>query len=144
MCKSLCLLLVYHVSPSSSIREQRVSSLFSTLINTPNAPSVVVKEISRILVRIAASTADADLGEAESETREETIRVARSLLFLVHQRHLELLRGVADDVLSEVGVNAGESNMGKNGRKKTASELLASFSLVSAALAVGIFVTETA
>lgn len=134
MCKSLCLLLVYHVSPSSSIREQRVSSLFSTLINTPNAPSVVVKEISRILVRIAASTPDADLGEAESETREETIRVARSLLSLVHQRHLELLRGVADDVLSEVGVN---------GRKKTASELLASFSLVSAALAVGIFVTET-
>ena len=134
MCKSLCLLLVYHVSPSSSIREQRVSSLFSTLINTPNAPSVVVKEISRILVRIAASTPDADLGEAESETREEAIRVARSLLSLVHQRHLELLRGVADDVLSEVGVN---------GRKKTASELLASFSLVSAALAIGVFVTET-
>ena len=143
MCKPLCLLLVYHVSPSSSIREQRVSSLFSTLINTPNAPSVVVKEISRILVRIAASTPDADLGEAESETREETIRVARSLLSLVHQRHLELLRGVADDVLSEVGVNAGESNKGKNGRKKTASELLASFSLVSAALAIGVFVTET-
>ena len=95
---------------------------------------MVVKEISRILVRIAASTPDADLGEAESETREETIRVARSLLSLVHQRHLELLRGVADDVLSEVGVN---------GRKKTASELLASFSLVSAALAIGIFVTET-
>ncbi|KAG8215319.1 hypothetical protein J3R82DRAFT_8910 [Butyriboletus roseoflavus] len=107
------------------IHEHRVSSLFSTLINTSNAPSVVIKELSRILIRLAALPRDADPGAVDTETREKTIRVARSLLSLVHQRHLELLRGVADDVLSE----AGESNEDRKEHRTMANELLTSFSL---------------
>lgn len=125
-------------SPLCSIHEHRVSSLFSTLINTPNAPSVVVKELSRILIRLTTLPPDADPGTVETETREKNIRVARSLLSLVHQRHLELLRGVADDVLSEACVKAGESNEDKKERRRMANELLTSFSLVSEALSIPI------
>jgi hypothetical protein len=133
--RSLCVLLC--ASPWCSIHEHRVSSLFSTLINTTNAPSVIVQELSRILVRLATSPPDADHGAAEAETREKSIRVARSLLSLVHQRHLELLRGVAGDVLSEAGPNGD-----KKERKKMANELLTSFSLVSDTLSIAVFETE--
>lgn len=126
-------------SPLCSIHEHRVSSLFSTLINTPNAPSVVVKELSRILIRLATLPPDADPGAAKVDTREQTIRVARSLLSLLHQRHLELLREISDDVLSETGVKAGESNENRKERRKMANELLTSFSLVSEALSISIF-----
>lgn len=119
-------------SPWCSIHEHRVSSLFSTLINTTNAPSAIVQELSRILVCLATSPPGADHGAAEAETREKTIRVARSLLSLVHQCHLELLKGVADDVLSE----AGGPNEDRKERKKMAKELLTSFSLVSDALSI--------
>ncbi|KAI9571928.1 hypothetical protein HD554DRAFT_2300345 [Boletus coccyginus] len=107
------------------IHEHRVSSLFSTMINTTNAPSVLVKELSRILVRLATLPPVADHGAVETEIRENNIRVARSLLALVHQRHLELLRGVADDVLSE----AGDPNEDRKERKKMVNGLLTSFSL---------------
>lgn len=143
MCRSQCPPTFDHVSPLYSIHEHRVSSLFSILINTTNAPSVVVKELARILVRLATLPPDADLGTVEAGTREETIRVARSLLSLVHQRHLELLRGVADDVLSEVRVKAGESNEDRKKRKKKASELLTSFSLVSKSWFISVPNTET-
>ena len=125
---------------SCSIHEHRVSSLFSTLINTTNTPSVVIKELSRILVRLATLPSDVDHGTVEAETREKTTRVARSLLSLLHQRHLELVRGVADQALSEA---AGEPIEDKKERRKTANDLLASFSLVSDALSIGVFKTKT-
>lgn len=120
-----------------------MSSLFSTLINTANAPSVVVKELARILVRLATLSPDTDPAVVEAEKREETIRVARSLLSLVHQRHLELLRSVADGVLSEAGVKAGESSEDRKERRKMASELLTSFSLVSGVSSIGASDTES-
>jgi len=110
------------------------------MINTTNAPSVIVKELSRILVRLATLPPVADHGAVEAEIREKNIRTARSLLALVHQRHLELLRGVADDVLSE----AGDPNEDRKERKKMVNGLLSSFSLVSDSLPVGIFKTEAA
>lgn len=124
MRRSLCVLVPVTL-PWCSIHEHRVSSLFSALINTTNAPPVVVKELSRILVRLASSPSDADHGAAEAEMREKTIRAARSLLSLVHQRHPELLRGIADGVLPE----AGEPNEDRTEPKKMENELLASFSL---------------
>ena len=117
-----------------SIHEHRVSSLFSTVINTTNVPPVVIKELSRILVRLATLPSDADHQVIEAETKDETIRVARSLLSLVHQRHIELLRDVTDDVLSKGGANTGESSKDKKECSKAASELLTSFSLVSKAV----------
>ncbi|KAG6369730.1 hypothetical protein JVT61DRAFT_13599 [Boletus reticuloceps] len=111
------------------IHEHRVSSLYATLINTTNAPVAVIKELSRILIRLATLLPNADHGIVEAETREKTIRAARSLLSSVHQRHLELLRGVADDILSEASAKAGEQNEDRKERKKMANELLTSFSL---------------
>ncbi|KAF8440039.1 hypothetical protein L210DRAFT_3760928 [Boletus edulis BED1] len=113
------------------IHEHRVSSLYATLINTTNAPVAVIKELSRILIRLATLLPNADHGIVEAETREKIIRAARSLLSSVHQRHLELLRGVADNILSEASAKAGEQNEDRKERKKMANELLTSFSLVS-------------
>lgn len=110
------------------------------MINTTNAPSVLVKELSRILVRLATLPPVADHDAVETEIRENNIRVARSLLALVHQRHPELLRGVADDVLSE----AGDPNEDRKERKKMVNGLLTSFSLVSDTLHMRIFKTEAA
>ncbi|KAG9310969.1 hypothetical protein JVU11DRAFT_8847 [Chiua virens] len=110
------------------VHEHRVSSLFSTLINTTNAPLVVIKELCRILVHISTSTPDADLGELEPETGENNARVARSLLSLVHQRHPVLLKDIADEILSEVSTKAGESNEDRKARRKLTNELLTSFS----------------
>ncbi|KAF8125619.1 hypothetical protein EV363DRAFT_1225659 [Boletus edulis] len=111
------------------IHEHRVSSLYATLINTTNAPVAVIKELSRILIRLATLLPNADHGIVEAETREKIIRAARSLLSSVHQRHLELLRGVADNILSEASAKAGEQNEDRKERKKMANELLTSFSL---------------
>ena len=98
------------------------------MINTTNAPPVVVKELSRILVRLATLLPHAEQGTTDAEVRKKTIRAARSLLSLVHQRHLELLKDAADEVLSEV--KAGDPNEDRKERKKMTNELLASFSLV--------------
>ena len=58
------------VSFMDSIHEHRVSSLFSTAINTTNAPPVVVNELSRTLVCLATLPSDADHEAVEAGTRD--------------------------------------------------------------------------
>ncbi|KAF8124438.1 hypothetical protein EV363DRAFT_1540606 [Boletus edulis] len=89
----------------------------------------VIKELSRILIRLATLLPNADHGIVEAETREKSIRAAWSLLSCLHQRHLELLRGIADDILSEASAIASEQNEDRKERKKITNELLMSFSL---------------
>ncbi|KIJ18295.1 hypothetical protein PAXINDRAFT_97715, partial [Paxillus involutus ATCC 200175] len=113
----------------NDIQVPRISSLFSTVINSTDAPVAVIEEVSTILIRLAVSATNAESGEAAGKTNEKIAHAARSLLSLVYQRHLELLRGVADDVLAEVGGRSEESSDDRKERKKRANELFASFSL---------------
>jgi hypothetical protein len=68
------------------------------------------------------------------KTNEKIAHAARSLLSLVYQRHLELLRGIAGDILAEVGGRSDESSDDRKERKKRANELFTSFSLVTGLL----------
>jgi len=79
-----------------------------------------------MLVRLSTVTSSDDGSAAEA-----TALAARSLLSLVHQRHFELLRNIADDVLADtVGATDARGSDDKKGRKKRTNDLLASFSLV--------------
>ncbi|KAF9221723.1 hypothetical protein BS17DRAFT_710411 [Gyrodon lividus] len=111
------------------IHEPRISSLFSTVINSTNAPLAVIQEVSSILIRLAMFATNVEFDEAAGETREKTTRAVRSLLSLVNQRHVELLRGVADNVLAETSGRDEESSDCRKEQKKRANELFASFSL---------------
>ena len=111
-------------------------------MNITNAPPVVVKELSCILVHLATLLPHAEQGTTHAEVREKTIRASRSLPSLVHQRHLELLKGVADDVLSEV--KAGDPNEDRKERKKMTNEFLTSFSLVGYVFSTESLITEVA
>ncbi|KIJ60905.1 hypothetical protein HYDPIDRAFT_42974 [Hydnomerulius pinastri MD-312] len=110
------------------IHDARASSLFSTVINSTNTPSTIIKEVSSILVRLSMS-AHVESGEGAKETTEKTANAAHSLLSLVHQRHPELLRDVADKVLTEATASSEESSDDRKERRKRGNELLASFSL---------------
>ncbi|KAF9238673.1 hypothetical protein BU15DRAFT_88298 [Melanogaster broomeanus] len=111
------------------IYEPRVSGLFSTVINSQNAPFGVIKEVSSILIRLAMTAINAESNGAAGETEDKTTRAARSLLSFVHQRHLGLLRGVADNILAEASKGDDGSSDGRKERKKRANELFTSFSL---------------
>ncbi|KAG6334786.1 hypothetical protein ID866_4304 [Astraeus odoratus] len=105
--------------------DSHVSSLFSSIINHTETPLTVTRCITSVLVRLATASA-----EDENELSESIGAAARSLLGLVHQRHFELLRDIADEAV--VSTDVGESNKEKDDKKehkKRTNELLASFSL---------------
>lgn len=86
----------------------------------------MIKRIASILVKLATATNSDD-----NSTAEATALTARSLLGLVHQRHFDLLRDIADHVLEDsADTSETGGSDGKKRRKKRTNELLASFSLV--------------
>ncbi|KAI6022898.1 hypothetical protein BKA83DRAFT_89928, partial [Pisolithus microcarpus] len=110
------------------LHEPQVSSLFSAVLNSTDVPLTMTKTITAMLVRLATSVASAS--EENVSLTEATVHAARSLLALVHQRHFELLRDVAEDVVAD-SVSLGDegANDHKKGRMKRTNSLLASFSL---------------
>ncbi|KAI6117492.1 hypothetical protein EV401DRAFT_2197674 [Pisolithus croceorrhizus] len=112
----------------SRLHEPRVSSLFSAALNSTDVPLTMTKTITAMLVRVAmsvTSTSEENVGSTEA-----TAHAARSLLALVHQRHFELLRDVAGDVVVD-GVSLSDEGINdhKKERMKRINSLLASFSL---------------
>ncbi|KAI6126293.1 hypothetical protein EDD16DRAFT_1553513 [Pisolithus croceorrhizus] len=110
------------------LHEPRVSSLFSAVLNSTDVPLTTTKTITALLVRLATSVTSAS--EENAASTEATARAARSLLALVHQRHFELLRNVAGDVVVD-GVSLSDEGINdhKKERTKRINSLLASFSL---------------
>ncbi|KAL4062956.1 hypothetical protein V8B97DRAFT_2026593 [Scleroderma yunnanense] len=118
-------------SLQNQIHEPSVSSLLSAVINSTGTPLTMMKRITSMLVRLSCPD--------DCPAADATAPAARLLLGLVHQRHFELLRDIADDIAS-TGANVGGSH-DKMERKKRTDELLASFSL-SHPLAQSADVTE--
>ncbi|KAI6037989.1 hypothetical protein EDC04DRAFT_2699173 [Pisolithus marmoratus] len=112
----------------SQLHEPRVSSLFSVLLNSTDVPLTVIKTVTAMLVPLATSvdlTSDGNVGSTEAAAS-----AARSLLALVHQRHFELLRDIAEDVVAD-GISPSDDGVrgDQKERKKRTNNLLASFSL---------------
>ncbi|EGO02920.1 hypothetical protein SERLA73DRAFT_102973 [Serpula lacrymans var. lacrymans S7.3] len=90
------------------VDEPPVTNLFSTIINASAAPNVIVRRTSAMLVQLAI------------HTPEESMSAVRGLLSLVHQRHFDVLRTVAEEVVLDD--DEQES-------KKRVEQLLISFSV---------------
>ncbi|KAI5990429.1 hypothetical protein EDD15DRAFT_2388798 [Pisolithus albus] len=110
------------------LHEPQVSSLFSAVLNSTDVPLTMTKTITAMLVRLATSVTSAS--EENVGLTEANAHAASSLLALVHQRHFELLRDVAEDVAADsVSLSDEGVNDHKKERMKRTNSLLASFSL---------------
>lgn len=113
-------------SLQNQLDELPVSSLFSAVINCPDASLAITECIVSMLIRTATSMSSLSGGSHSGVDP----AAARSLLGLIHQRSFELLRHVADQVFAETVPTREINNSDeRKERRKRTDELLASFSL---------------
>jgi hypothetical protein len=104
-----------------------VSSLYAAILSATGTPL-------RLLERLVSSFIRLILGGSDEEpVATSTINAARALLSLVHQRHVDILRGAVGETIDDgEGEHEGDDQRTKKkGRKKKADELMISLSMVS-------------